>query len=356
VDDVMIWEGNCLVRMREIIDGSVSLIATDPPYFRVKMAEDWDRQWPDVAAYLAWIGELCREWRRVLAPNGSLYVFASPEMAAKVECKIGETFEILNSIVWDKGDGSGAEKGARGGLTRTYINQTERIIFAEHFGSDSHAKGEAGYEAKCDQLRGFIFEPLRAYIRGEMEAAGLVPRDINRAVGSSPSGGGMASHYVGNTDQWELPTEEHYRSIKSIASGYFRREYEDLRREYEDLRREYEDLRRPFCVNDSVPYTDVWDFPTVPARLGKHPCEKPLAMMEHIMGVSSRPGDLVLDCFAGSGVTGRACRNLGRRCVLIEKDEHWAKAASLWLDRPHAYLPREKVAKPMPLFARIDIG
>jgi len=34
----------------------------------------------------------------------------------------------------------------------------------------------------------------------------------------------------------------------------------------------------------------------------------------------SRPGELVLDTFAGSGATGVACHNLGRKCVLIERD------------------------------------
>jgi adenine-specific DNA-methyltransferase len=273
--------GDCLERMRELPDGSVNLIVADGPYYRVKKDEAWDRQWRTPGDFLDWMGRLCGEWRRVLAPNGSLYVFASPRMAARVECKVGEWFEVLNHIVWNKlhdyapGDQRATAHRARDHESfRRYFDYSERIIFAEHVGADSTALGESGYAAKCEELRGFVFEPLRAYLRSEMRAAGLVPRDINRAVGSSPTGGGMASHYVGNTPQWELPTEEHYRSIRSIAPANFLREYEDLRREYEDLRREYEDLRRPFAVSADVPYTDVWDFPTVPARPGKHPCRE----------------------------------------------------------------------------------
>jgi len=136
---------------------------------------------------------------------------------------------------------------------------------------------------------------------------------------------GMAGHWFGQV-QLALPTEENYVWLRGLFAGdYLRREYEDLRREYEDLRREYEDLRRPFSVTPDVPYTDVWDFPTVGAYDGKHPCEKPLKMIEHIVKVSSKPGATVLDCFAGSGVVGTAARNFGRKAILCEIDSGWFK-------------------------------
>ena len=77
-------------------------------------------------------------------------------------------------------------------------------------------------------------------------------------------------------------------------------------------------------------YTDVWPFPTVPpASKGKvrHPCEKPLDMMRHIVKTSSRPGDLVLDCFAGSGTTAIAAMSLGRRFVGCDASEKWTDYA-----------------------------
>ena len=136
-----------------------------------------------------------------------------------------------------------------------------------------------------------------------------------------------------------MPTQKHYETMRALfdQSGgdlylrreyeYLRREYEDLRREYEDLRRDYEDLRRPFSVTPDVPYTDVWDFPTVQFYKGKHPCEKPLALMEHIIAVSSRPGNVVLDPFCGSGVTGIAARKHNRRFIGIERDPSWVETA-----------------------------
>ena len=55
-------------------------------------------------------------------------------------------------------------------------------------------------------------------------------------------------------------------------------------------------------------------------RGGKHPTQKPLALLERILLASTNPGDLVLDPFSGSGTTAVACRRLGRACTGIELD------------------------------------
>jgi DNA modification methylase len=62
---------------------------------------------------------------------------------------------------------------------------------------------------------------------------------------------------------------------------------------------------------------------TYSGGLGKnkiHPTQKPTEILEYFIELLSRPGDLVLDTFAGSGATGVACYNLGRECVLVERD------------------------------------
>jgi len=80
-------------------------------------------------------------------------------------------------------------------------------------------------------------------------------------------------------------------------------------------------------VTADVPYTDVWVFPTVAHYKGKHPCEKPLAMMEHIVTASSREGATVLDPFAGLGTTGVACVRRGREFIGIELDPGYCERA-----------------------------
>jgi site-specific DNA-methyltransferase (adenine-specific) len=56
-----------------------------------------------------------------------------------------------------------------------------------------------------------------------------------------------------------------------------------------------------------------------------HPTQKPLPLFQWCLGKYSKEGDLILDCFSGSGTTAVACHNLKRRFICIEKDpEYWA--------------------------------
>jgi site-specific DNA-methyltransferase (adenine-specific) len=321
----MLIHGDCLEVMRGMDANSVDAVITDPPYYKVK-GEDWDNQWDTPAKFLAWVGLLCEQFERILKPNGSLYFFASPQMAARVECEIGKRFAVLNSITWRKGAAGKSSVGwsqkTEKEALRMWLPETERIIFAEHYGADNIAKGEAGYEAKCDELRGFVFEPLRAYLDGERIAAGFDRKKCDDACGNQMSG-----HYFSRV-QWTLPTAENYAKLRAaFGAEYLRREYEDLRREYEDLRREYEDLRRPFSVTARDQWSDVWDFDPVQAYAGKHPCEKPLPLLCHILNASTKPGAVVFDPFAGSGSMGEACHELGRQFIGVEKcPDNYAKA------------------------------
>ena len=55
-----------------------------------------------------------------------------------------------------------------------------------------------------------------------------------------------------------------------------------------------------------------------------HPTAKPVALLERLVGNSSRRGDVVLDPFGGSGSTLIACERLGRRCFTVEIDSAYA--------------------------------
>ena len=54
-----------------------------------------------------------------------------------------------------------------------------------------------------------------------------------------------------------------------------------------------------------------------------HPTQKSVEVMEHLVKLHTLPGDTVLDPYMGSGSTGIACQNLGRRFIGIELDEHY---------------------------------
>jgi site-specific DNA-methyltransferase (adenine-specific) len=52
-----------------------------------------------------------------------------------------------------------------------------------------------------------------------------------------------------------------------------------------------------------------------------HPTQKPVEILQYFVELLTNRGDLVLDTFAGSGSTGKACEASGRNCILIERDE-----------------------------------
>jgi len=94
----------------------------------------------------------------------------------------------------------------------------------------------------------------------------------------------------------------------------------------------YEALK---AANEDVQMRSDWLFPlcTGGERLKKangkklHPTQKPEALLARIMLASTRPGDIVLDPFFGSGTTGAVAKKLGRNFVGIEREESYIAAA-----------------------------
>jgi site-specific DNA-methyltransferase (adenine-specific) len=54
-----------------------------------------------------------------------------------------------------------------------------------------------------------------------------------------------------------------------------------------------------------------------------HPAQKPVKVIEPLVKMTTKEGDLVLDPMCGSGTTGVACRNLNRRAILCDASEEY---------------------------------
>lgn len=94
------------------------------------------------------------------------------------------------------------------------------------------------------------------------------------------------------------------------------------------------------AINDGKQMTDVWRLPTIgrwEKSCGKHPTQKPLALLTRIILASTNTNDWILDPFAGSSTTGIAANLCGRRFLGIEKEIDFAilsKARREEIDRP----------------------
>ena len=73
--------------------------------------------------------------------------------------------------------------------------------------------------------------------------------------------------------------------------------------------------------------TEILKFDSMNSN-GLHPTQKPVALMEYLIKTYTNEGELVLDFTMGSGTTGVACKNLGRKFIGIEMDECYFDIAS----------------------------
>ncbi|NJN16369.1 MAG: site-specific DNA-methyltransferase [Oscillochloris sp.] len=95
-----------------------------------------------------------------------------------------------------------------------------------------------------------------------------------------------------------------------------------------------------------------------------HPTQKPEALLQRVLMMSSRPGDVVLDPFFGTGTSGAVAKRLGRRFIGIERDETYAAAAQqridavVPLDDPSLIVPDggRRAAPRIPLLSLIEHG
>ena len=291
----------------------IGCLLTDPPYFQVK-DDEWDNQWDKASDFLAWMGEWLDLAKPKLAANGSAWVFASPAMTNSVERLIAERFRPLNSIRWAKPGGDNLRRVSLKGM-RSFVSIWEGIIFAEQYDD------QYGDAAKA--LHREVFAPIGRYLQSEWERAGWKSGQLGKAIGRSSA---LPTRWAEGSS---LPSAMDYQKVRDLlnvnGTEYLCREYEDLRREYEDLRREYEDLRRPFSIAQRHLSEDIWHFKSVEAYPGKHPCEKPLPMLGHMITASTKPGWTILDPFAGSGSTLVAARNLGRKAIGVELEEKYCE-------------------------------
>jgi len=292
----VVHHADALSLLRGLRSASVDLIATDPPYNMRKFPGD---TFESDAALVRWLGVHFAEMRRVLKPNGSVYVFCDTALQADVEREMRRHFRVLTNIRWRKPPYATKAEMFNKDMMRAYFPASETIIFAEQYGEDTK--------------RGIFGE----YLAAELERAGATSAEI-AALFPSKTGGltGCVSNWVLG---YNIPTPEQYQAMRAYLNTHHR----NGSGEY--LRREYEDLRRPFNATPDAPYTDVWDFPTVGAYPGKHPAEKPLAMMRHIVRVSSRPGAVVLDPFCGSGTTLLAAYLEGRQYIGGDFAQRWVR-------------------------------
>jgi len=114
---VDLMQGDCLERMKDIPDGSVDMVLTDPPYGmdyqsnRRTATEKFNKFNNDIDLF--WLDDFCCELHRLMKDNTAAYVFCSWHKVDVFKKSLEKYFKIKNLLVWVKNNhGSGDLKGA----------------------------------------------------------------------------------------------------------------------------------------------------------------------------------------------------------------------------------------------------
>jgi site-specific DNA-methyltransferase (adenine-specific) len=318
-DAISLSSGEALACLAKLPAGSVDLVLVDPPYHSTKKANIYgDADFDHDDQFVKWIEALGREWKRILRPNGSLYLFCSSDMAPFLYVALGKDYNVQSMITWTKPNEPGydgwRQKMKKTSLRRWYPH-TERIIFATPAIEGNLKRAPFGHFLKTCRVK-----------------CGLTSNELTEmtgAYGKVNNGGAVSNWETGRN----IPSRDQYAKICEAFQSTGRLRFMPA----------YEDVIRAFVVDPREPFIDVWDFMNVRQYGGKHPAEKPQDLLRHIIKTSSYEGDVVLDCFAGSGSTLVAASALGRRAVGVEIEDRWvAYAAQFIRSKAHVELEREK--------------
>ena len=279
----------------KLADKSVQLIIADPPYYKVK--GEFDFIWKTFDDYLKDVERWAIECKRVLADNGTLYWYGDAKNIAYAQIIFDKHFNLLNSLVWENTNNHKQQIRFNTDL-RTFAPLTERLLMYEQRGQKTG--GELIFEQFLKPKN-----PFSKYLKIEFKNAKVTNKEIAKLFPSRTGGlTGCVSNWL-NGDN--VITEEQYLKVRDYLNNKYllkpyeelKAEYEELKAEYEELKAEYEELRRPF--NNERFYGDVIRMPNYETGNHEHDTPKPEKLTRELILISSRPNDLILVPFAGSG-------------------------------------------------------
>lgn len=268
-------------------DKCANLIIADPPYFEVK--GEFDFIWKSFDDYLKDVEKWAIECKRLLADNGTLFWYGSAKRIAYAQIIFDKHFNLINNLVWDKGSFMGLEESE--GL-RSFAPCTERILMYGSAEQDLTGRDfiEETYIAPRNPFSIEISKGMKKYNLREIDFRKLRPSKNGNLTGW------CSNIILGSSN----PTKQDWEIIETIIKSG--REYEALRAEYEALRAEYESLRRPF--DNCFKLQEVLNFSNEATKTGSkydHDTVKPETLTRALILTCSRPNDLVLVPFSGSG-------------------------------------------------------
>ena len=304
--------------------GKVNLICIDPPFdtgadfsFTTEVPETdesleklpsiieqkayrdtWGQGANRVESYVRWFYETIVLLRELLAEEGSIYVHIGPGVAAYVKVVMDEVFGIDNcrgEVVW-KRTSSHNDPNKPG-------NIHDYLFFYSH-GDDwvwnaQYQPLDPEYVRKV-----YVYQDERGRYRlGDLTAAGI-SRGLTGQEWRGVNPTSFGRHWRRPPDELEVLLKDGRIQLKA------------------DGKPSINGWKQYLADSKGMSIQSIWnDIPNVTGisseKLG-YPTQKAALLLERIISASSNPGDLVLDCFVGSGTTAAVAEKLGRRWIACD--------------------------------------
>ncbi len=305
--------------------GKVNLIYIDPPFdtgadfsFTAKIPDNPDSQEDESAqftkkasiieqkayrdtwgkgldSYLQWFYETALLLRELLSENGSIYVHLDWHIGHYAKAVLDEIFgyeNFRNEIVWQRN--TSHNDGKKFGCVHDVI-----LFFVKSL-NYSYNRIELK-RTENEVIKRFPLiekETSRRYCLDNLAAAGQgEPRKFGDRVISPPSG----NHWRFSQKNIDRLLIEGRIILSSNGIPRYKRYADDI---------------------EGKPVQDIWtDFMAVASQSNEligYPTQKPEALLERIIKASSNEGDLILDCFIGSGTTAAVAEKLNRRWIACD--------------------------------------
>lgn len=97
-------------------------------------------------------------------------------------------------------------------------------------------------------------------------------------------------------------------------------------------------------LNQGKQMRNVWQIPyasLTEKKYGKHPSQKPIEVISRIILIATKPNDIILDCFAGSGTTGVVAQSFSRKWVMVENNPEYFQIAETRIKQVKVPYPHE---------------
>ena len=299
-NNLVLLKGDCLVESDSIESGSVDLILTDLPYGTMKGAalDGWGpnkTDWDDALSP----SDIFEVANRILRRNGKLVLFSQEPYTSRLITEALPNLPFSYRMIWEKDHFANSLIAKKAPVS--YYEDV--LVFSKsHENENTHPLAH---------LVKKLQEESGCFWNGEI-AEYYVEAGHSKTINNAKA---VLKHYLNwEYVQFAVVTKQHY----DILSKFFEwgHSYEDLVR----IDREFKE-KTPSVFN-------LWEGGKYKSNIlrykkdydGYHPTQKPVLLLEDLIKMYSNEGDTVADLTMGSGSTGVAATNTGRKFIGIEQD------------------------------------